>query len=291
MAEVIGRRRARRRNRPRPRDNGAQMPLVEHLRERRARLLKSLAAIAVGAVVGLVYYQPIFDFLVDPIRAQLDTRDQDVRLIASGIVQPFTFQLKIAGLTGLLVASPVWLYQMWAFVLPGLYRRERRYTYLFFATAVPLFLGGVSVAYWLLPKTYAILLGFTPADLSNYIPIDEYLSFLIRFLVVFGLAFELPVVVVLLNLVGVVSSGRLRSWWRPIIFLIFVFAAVATPTPDPFSMLVLALPIVALFGLSLLITTLLDRRRRAASSEPDYGSLNDDVASPLDSPGHAEGER
>jgi sec-independent protein translocase protein TatC len=137
-------------------------------------------------------------------------------------------------------------------------------------------------AYVLLPKSFGILLEFTPPDVDNLIPLDQYLSFMIRFLLVFGFAFTLPVFVVVLNLVGVVSSQRLRSWWRPIVFLIFVFTAAATPTPDPFSMLVLAIPMIVLFGVAVLITTLVDRRRRRASGEPDYDDLDDDEMSPLD---------
>jgi sec-independent protein translocase protein TatC len=164
------------------------------------------------------------------------------------VIEPFTFQLKVAALAGMVLASPVWLYQLWAFVQPGLYSRERRYTYAFMGTALPLFLTGMAGAYVLLPKSFGILLDFTPPDVNNLIPLDQYLSFMIRFLLVFGFAFTMPVFVVLLNAMGVVSSRRLRSWWRPIVFVIFVFTAAATPTPDPFSMLVLALPMVALFG-------------------------------------------
>ena len=279
MTDLLGRRRGKKRS-----EDGAQMPLVEHLRELRSRLLKSLGAIALGAVVGLIYYEEITAFLLEPFERQLQrgVDNGDVQLVISGILTAFTFQLKVAALTGFVLASPVWLYQVWAFVLPGLYRRERRYTYLFFATALPLFLGGMAAAYYLLPKSFDILLGFTPDQANALVPFDEYLSFMIRFLVVFGIAFELPVIVVLLNVVGVVSAGQLRSWWRPIVFLIFVFAAIATPTPDPFSMMVLAAPMVLLFGLSLLITTLVDRRRRRHAAEPDYAALDDDEVSALD---------
>ena len=258
------------------------MPLVDHLRELRSRLLKSIAAIAAGAVVGWVYYEPLFRFLVRPFQDQLRKDGRNVDLAIFGVIEPFTFQLKVAALAGVVLASPVWLYQLWSFVLPGLYARERRYTYLFMGSALPLFVAGMWGAYVLLPKSFGILLEFTPPDVNNLIPLDQYLSFMIRFLLVFGFAFTLPVFVVVLNLVGVVSSQRLRSWWRPIVFLIFVFTAAATPTPDPFSMLVLAIPMIVLFGVAVLITTLVDRRRRRASGEPDYDDLDDDEMSPLD---------
>jgi sec-independent protein translocase protein TatC len=258
------------------------MPLVDHLRELRSRLLKSIAAVAAGAVVGWVYYEPLFRFLVRPFQDQLRKDGRNVDLAIFGVIEPFTFQLKVAALAGVVLASPVWLYQLWSFVLPGLYARERRYTYLFMGSALPLFVAGMWGAYVLLPKSFGILLEFTPPDVNNLIPLDQYLSFMIRFLLVFGFAFTLPVFVVVLNLVGVVSSQRLRSWWRPIVFLIFVFTAAATPTPDPFSMLVLAIPMIVLFGVAVLITTLVDRRRRRASGEPDYDDLDDDEMSPLD---------
>jgi sec-independent protein translocase protein TatC len=277
VTELLRRRRSSRR-----RDAEGQMPLVEHLRELRTRVLKAMVAIVLGAVVGWIYYQPLFKFLVQPFESELRDDGRKVDLAIFGVIEPFTFQLKVAALAGMVLASPVWLYQLWAFVQPGLYSRERRYTYAFMGTALPLFLTGMAGAYVLLPKSFGILLDFTPPDVNNLIPLDQYLSFMIRFLLVFGFAFTMPVFVVLLNAMGVVSSRRLRSWWRPIVFVIFLFTAAATPTPDPFSMLVLAIPMVALFGISLLITGLLDRRRRRASPEPDYDDLDDDEASPLD---------
>jgi sec-independent protein translocase protein TatC len=258
------------------------MPLVEHLRELRTRMVKAILAVLAGAVVGFIYYEPLFELLIEPLRRELAAQGRPVVLYASGLTQAFTFQLRIAAMAGIVLASPVWLYQLWAFLLPGLHRRERRYTYVFFATAVPLFLAGVWAAYALLPKTFAILLSFTPEQADNLVSLDEYLSFMIRFLLVFGAAFELPVILILLNLVGVLSARKLRSWWRPSVFLIFVFSAVATPTPDPFSMIVLALPMILLFAVAVGVTTLVDRRRSRLSGEPDYDALDDDEISPLD---------
>jgi sec-independent protein translocase protein TatC len=134
----------------------------------------------------------------------------------------------------------------------------------------------------MLPKSFDILFGFTPEEADALLPLNDYLSFMIRFLIVFGIAFELPVIVVLLNVVGVVTSRQLRGWWRPIVFFIFVFAAIATPTPDPFSMMVLATPMILLFALALGITTLIDRRRRRRNPEPDYSGLDDDETSTIE---------
>jgi sec-independent protein translocase protein TatC len=175
------------------------------------------------------------------------------------------------------IASPIWLYQIWAFIVPGLHPRERRWTRVFAAIAGPLFLCGVAVGYYVLPKGLAILLDFTPADVSNLIEVSRYLSFTLRMLLVFGVAFEIPLFVVLLNLAGVVSGralGRARAW---IVVGTFVFAAVATPSTDPISMLFLAVPMTVLFMISEVIARVMDRRRGVH----DYEAWDDDEQSEL----------
>jgi len=178
------------------------------------------------------------------------------------------------------LASPIWLWQLWAFIVPGLHRHERKWSMLFAAVAGPLFMAGVLLGYYVLPKGLDILLGFTPDDVSNYIEFDRYLNFILRMLLVFGVAFEIPLFVVLLNLAGVVSGkalGRHRPW---IILGTFVFAAVATPSTDPISMLFLAAPMTLLFLISEVIARTLDRRR--AGSEDSYDQYDDDEASDID---------
>jgi len=175
------------------------------------------------------------------------------------------------------VSSPYWLYQIWAFIVPGLHPHEKRWTRLFAAVAGPLFIIGVGVGYYVLPKGLEVLIGFTPIDLTNLVDFGEYFSFMTRMLLVFGVAFEIPLFVVLLNLAGVVS-GRTLGNYRPwIIIGTFVFAAVATPSTDPFSMLMLAIPMTALFIVSEMIARLVDRRRNRVS----YADLPDDEASDI----------
>ena len=193
---------------------------------------------------------------------------------------PFILQLKVSLVSGLVLASPIWLWQLWAFIVPGLHRHERKWSMLFAAVAGPLFMAGVLLGYYVLPKGLDILLGFTPDDVSNYIEFDRYLNFILRMLLVFGVAFEIPLFVVLLNLAGVVSGkalGRHRPW---IILGTFVFAAVATPSTDPISMLFLAAPMTLLFLISEIIARTLDRRR--ARSEDNYDEYDDDEASDID---------
>ena len=263
------------------------MPLADHLRELRNRLGVSLLAISIGTVVGWVFYAELFALLQRPFDVLVDSLGQDdVRLVLTGISDAFTLQVKVALLAGVVLASPVWLYELWAFITPGLHRNERRWALVFVATAVPLFLAGMAFGYWLLPRGLEILIGFTPEGVGNFIQVDRYLSFTVRLLLVFGLAFLLPVVLVMLNVVGILTAERLRSWWRGMVLGVFLFAAVATPTGDPWTMTLLAGPMLAFVAIAWAIAWVNDRRRgRRASAEPPYDALDDDVASPLDESG------
>lgn len=262
------------------------MSLGSHLRELRNRLLISMIGIVPAAVVGWVYYQPVVDVLVRPVcdlpglRASGGTNCGPLTII--GILGPFSLQVKVALTVALILASPVWLYQLWAFVTPGLHKQERRWGLAFVAAGVPLFITGAGLSYLVLPTATKILLGFTPSGVGNLLPFDEYLDFVLRMILAFGLAFELPLLIIALNLVGVVSAARLKQWWRGIIFAIFVFAAVATPTGDPVTMSLLGVPMALLFGVAYLVCRRNDRRKASRSSEPDYEALDDDEISPLD---------
>jgi sec-independent protein translocase protein TatC len=262
----------------------AQMPLRDHLRELRRRLVVSLLAVAAGTVVGWIYYEPIFDVISEPIQDVVNAaaaQGRDVRLVVSGVTDAFMLQVKVAVMAGLVLASPVWIYQLWAFVTPGLHTKERRWVYLFVVISVPLFLSGVVLAYVLMPKGLEVLLGFTPQNVGNYLPVDRYLSFFIRMVIVFGIGFLTPLFIVGLNMIGVLSGKRLASAWRYIIFGVFVFAAVATPTGDPITMMMLAAPVMVLVGGAVVFSLLNDRRRRRNGSEPDYDNFDDDEVSPI----------
>jgi sec-independent protein translocase protein TatC len=273
-----------RRRRPPPTDG--RMTLVEHLRELRSRLFKAVMGIALATVAAWFFYEDLFRLLEAPfdavIRAAAD-EGREVTLALTGVTDPFFLQLKISLFAGVVLSSPVWLYQIWAFVTPGLHRHERRWSMVFFATAVPLFLAGCLIAYLVLPKGLQILLGFTPQGVENLITLDRYLNFVIRMILVFGIGFELPVFIVLLSAASVLSWRTLRRWARVFIFGVFVFSAVATPTGDPITMLFLAVPLLVLLAAAYIIALIIDRRRRRAGlSEPDYDELDDDQASPLD---------
>lgn len=259
------------------------MPLLDHLRELRTRLFTAVLAVLVVAIISWFFYERIIDALTSPYCKIPQVRDQQIaggcNLVVSTVLAPLMLQLQVSAIAGVILASPVWLYQLWGFVTPGLHRNERRWTMTFVATSVPLFLAGAALAYLVLPKGLSILLSFTPDHVTALIQVDVYLRFVIRMMLVFGLAFELPVFVILLNFAGLVSSKALRKHRSIVIFLIFVFAAVATPTGDPFNMTILAAPMVVLYELAALVAWVHDRRRRAPD-DVDYDKLADDEASP-----------
>ena len=264
----------------RKRNSDGRMSLGDHLRELRRRFLISAVAIAVGSVIGWVEYEWLFDQIMAPLRKMAAERDGLVNINFGGITQPFTVQLQVAMFVGVIVASPVWLFQVWGFIVPGLTKREKRTAMAFIAAAVPLFLGGCLLATRVVPMAVEILLGFTPQGAVNLPDAALYLTFVTRFILAFGLAFLLPVFRVGLNVAHVLPARIMLKGWRIAVILIFVFAAIMTPTPDAWTMLILALPMVGLFFAAVGVATLLDRRR--ARRQPGWATLADDEASPLD---------
>jgi len=264
---------------------GMSMTLTDHLYELRSRLFKSVLAFLVGATVGWIYYDPIFRFLsapVDQVVQQARMNGQDVQLTITDITGAFTLQLQVAAIVGLILASPVWIYQLWRFITPGLHKNERKYAIGFAAVAVPLFLFGVVMAYVVLPGALGILFSFTPQNVANMQPVDAYLAFFSRMVIVFGVSFLTPLIIVALNMFGILTGKKLLSWWRFIIFGVFVFAAVATPTADPFNLCLLAAPILILVGAALVFCFINDKRRaRKAPVDDDYSKWADDETSPL----------
>lgn len=268
------------------------MPLADHLRELRYRLIVSMVAIVVTTIVGLVVHNWVYHQMTDPvchIRVIHGIAPYNPAsgcpnglLVANGPLSGLSLTFKISLMIGVILAAPVWSYQLWAFVAPGLYKKEKKYGLGFVGAAVPLFLGGAAIAYWIFPKAIQILMSFVPGGMASLIQGDQFLDFFMRMIVVFGLSFELPLLIVLLNFVGIVSAARLRGWWRAIVFLIFVFAAVATPTGDPVTMCVMAVPICFLFFVALGVATLHDRRKEQRRQEEPDAALDPDEASSLD---------
>ncbi|HWJ66782.1 MAG TPA: twin-arginine translocase subunit TatC [Nocardioides sp.] len=259
-----------------------KMALSDHLRELRARILKAAFVLVVGFLVALFFFDPIFAVVNEPYQKAREALGEE-RTIAttSGAAGGFLLYLKLCGLAALIGTSPIWLYQIWAFILPGLHREEKRWTAIFAVIAGPLFIAGIALGYLTLPKGLEILIGFTPGDLTNLVEFNDYLTFFTRTLLVFGVAFEIPVFVVLLNMAGVLK-GRTLGAHRPwIVIGSFVFAAVATPSGDPFTMTFMAVPMVVLFLVSEVIARINDRRRERrainAGLSPDEATPREDL--------------
>ena len=263
----------------RKRKSDGRMSLGDHLRELRRRFVIAATAVAVGSVLGWVEYDRLFSAIMAPLRKIAVERHGLVNINFGGITQPFTVQLQVALFIGVIVASPVWLFQVWGFIVPGLTKREKRTSMAFIGAAVPLFLLGCLFATFAVPRAVEVLLGFTPQGAVNLPDAALYLTFVTRFILAFGLAFLLPVFLVGLNLAHVLPARIMLKGWRIAVLLIFVFAAMMTPTPDAWTMLVLALPMVGFFYAAVGISTLLDKRR--ARKEPEWAKVPDDEASPL----------
>jgi sec-independent protein translocase protein TatC len=251
--------------RPRhPVANDGRMALSDHLRELRARVLKVALTLVVALVVALFFFDHLFDFVYGPYQSAQDSLPRGSSLATtSGAGGGLMLYLKLCGFAALIGTAPVWLYQAWAFVLPGLRPTEKRLTYLFLAVAGPLFLAGIALGFLTLPKGLEVLIGLNPDGVTNLVDFNEYLQFFFRTLLVFGFAFEIPVFVILLNRAGVVRArtlGRYRPW---IVVAIFVFAAAATPSTDPFTMTVMAVPMLVLYLLSEVVARLHDKRLEA----------------------------
>ena len=260
------------------------MPLTSHLRELRIRLVRSVLAIIVGTVIAAFFYDQLFSLITAPFNSIKDEHP-DATLNFGNIGDPFTFALKICAMAGIFIASPVWLYNLWGFVSPVLHKRQKRYGIAFVAVSVPLFLGGAVLAYTFLPKGFDLLIGFNPQPdkVANIIGLNDYLSFVLRMFLVFGIAFVMPVFLVALNLAGIVTGRQLLKAWRPVILGSFVFAAVATPSGDPWTMTALAVPMLVLYYIAAGLSLLTDRKRRRQGIDGlDYDALDDEVASPLD---------
>ncbi|SBT93135.1 sec-independent protein translocase protein TatC [Streptomyces sp. DI166] len=271
-------------------DPEGRMPLAEHLRELRNRLVKSLLAIVITTIIAAFFYKDIIQFFTDPILeavgcdysfaelAKNTSETQCARIVQNGLLSPFTLALTVSLASGVVLASPFWLYQLWAFVAPGLHRSEKKYSLAFVGAGFPLFLTGAYFAYWSLPKMASVMLEFSIIGSDNQLPLDDLLQLIMRMIVVFGLSFELPLLLVMLNFGGVITGKRMAGWWRGMILGITLFAAIATPSTDPISMLALAGPIWVLYFAATGIALVNDRRR----ARRDAMGPADDEASELD---------
>lgn len=250
------------------------MSLADHLRELRYRLIVSVIAIIVFAVLAAVFYETLYQVMMRPYQQALEMLAVshpgiDTTTVISDVTGPLMLAIQICAIAGLVLASPIWVYQIWAFIVPALLAKEKRWALAFLGAAVPLFLLGVAVGYYIMPQGITVMLAFTPDSVPvlNLLDVGPFLGLMMRLMVIFGLGFLLPVVVVGLNLVGVVKARQLARVRSYVIFGIFVFAAAATPSSDPFSMLALAIPMTVLYLIAELIARIHDRRVTARESQ------------------------
>ena len=259
-----------------------RMALSDHFRELRARLIRSALILVIAFCVAIFFYDQLLDLVNRPyLDAQRALRDNGT--VSIQVVQDATggllLQMKLCGVVAIIASSPYWLYQIWAFILPGLHPKEKRYTRMFVAVAGPLFLGGVALGYYVMPKGLEVLISFVPNNVTSLVDFGRFFSFEMRMLLIFGVSMEIPLFVVLLNFAGIVS-GRTLAKHRPwIVIGTMVFAAVATPSTDPFSMLMLAIPMLILFLISEVIARVSDRIRGRGAHRTDQWA--DDEVSPI----------
>lgn len=255
------------------------MTLVEHFRELRTRLFRASLAIVVGLIVGYLLAQPAFDLLAQPYcrlpGMTVDGECQQFLMLAPA--DGFILKLKLALWIGLIVGAPVWLFQLWAFIAPGLHRHERKWAYVFVTIAAPLFAAGAVLAYFVVDKGLAFLMEAGVTGTDQQLEVTRYISFVTTMILLFGVAFEFPLTLLMLNFTGVVSAKRLLSWWRVVVFICFAFAAVATPDPGPFGMTLLALCLSLLYFIAVGVAFLNDRRK--GRGKEVYAGIGDDEAS------------
>lgn len=296
-------RRDKRRKRSRRHNPDGTMTLIEHVYEFRRRLSYALLAIIAGGIVGFIWFDSgvaALPSLGDLIRGPYCGLPSDMlvdfgggrqcQLLQTEPFEAFMIRLKVGIAAGAVLFAPFWLYQLWAFIAPGLYPSERKYARVFVALASVLFAAGAVLAYAITPFALHMLVGIGAENFATALTGSKYISFILTLLIIFGVSFELPLLIVMLNRVGVVRYEQLARWRRGLIMAMFVFAAIITPA-DPFSMLALALALVLLFEMAIQITRLHDRKLERQRQDLGWDSLSDDEAAPFEyQPSGADGD-
>jgi sec-independent protein translocase protein TatC len=284
-ARIVGERYVRSKRQENPE---GRMPLMDHLRELRNRLVKALIVIVLATIAALVFSNQTWSLVTRPfchavINGNSGCHKAGDQLVISGVFDPFFLRIKIAFFLALIGTCPVWLYQLWAFIAPGLYSREKKWAYLFAFSAAPLFAGGAVLAYYVMDRGLHYLLDLAPNGTLVLPSVDTYLSYFMGMLLGFGIVFELPLVIVMLNMAGILTHERFRKWRRVLIFGIFLVSGIVNPSPDPWTMLILGGLAVVLVEVAEVFVYFNDKRRARLHPSP-YEGLADDELSPLEPP-------
>jgi sec-independent protein translocase protein TatC len=246
-----------------------KMSLSGHLKELRNRLFWSAIFLLAGSIAGWFMFDAVFAELQRPIVELSNQPGSNATINFPTVVSAFDVRLQVSIFLGVMMSSPVWLFNIWSFITPGLKKKERKYTIWFVVVAVPLFLAGTALAWSSLPTFVQVLVGFTPEGSANVINASEYILFTIRILLVFGIAFVLPVVLVLLNFAGVITAQNILKSWRMAIFVSAVVGAIATPVAEPMAMFLLMVPLLILYFVAAGVATLHDKRLARKSESID----------------------
>jgi sec-independent protein translocase protein TatC len=256
------------------------MTLLEHVRELRNRLFWASLGLLGGFIIGFIVSQSVFHLLAEPYCSLPSSWvGGQCRFLVLGVGDQLILRLKIALWLGIIVGAPVWLYQLWAFIAPGLHRHERKWAYIFVAIAAPLFCAGAVLAYLVVGHSLNFIMEAGVLGESTQLEVTSYIGFVTSMILLFGVAFEFPLILLMLNFTGVVRATRLLSWWRVVVFLSFAFAAIATPDPGPFGMTLLAAAMSLLYFIAVGVAFLNDRR--SGRDKELYAGLSDDEISPL----------
>lgn len=255
------------------------MTLMEHIQDLRSRLLVAVLVILVGTAVAFYFAETVINFLADPYCSSLASADESgdgakCEAVLNSPISHITLSLKISLYMALVATAPVWLYQLWAFIAPGLHRSERRYAYLFIGIAAPLFLAGAVLAYFVVSHGMEFIMLLASQDFVILLNLEDYLNFFLSVMMVFGIGFEFPLIMLMLNVIGLVNAKQMLGWWRIVVLISFIFTAVFTPTPDPFGMTALAICMLILYLGACGIAYLNDKRRGVTYDE----NLDDDEA-------------
>ncbi|WP_234407374.1 twin-arginine translocase subunit TatC [Microterricola viridarii] len=255
------------------RNREGKMPLAAHLIELRKRLFLAAIGILLGAIVGWVFSEWIWEQLRGPVTAMAEYRRAEINY--PNITSAFDLRLQVSIYSGLILSSPIWLYQVFAFLTPGLTKTEKRYTFGFFFTAVPLFFAGCAAGWFVLPNIVNLMASFAPVDTVTYFEANAYFNFVLKLMLAIGIAFVLPVFIVLMNFAGVISAASIIKSWRIAILVICLFTAIATPAADVVSMFLLAIPMIVLYFAAYGVAALHDWRaaKRARALEAQYADL------------------